>query len=124
MGGGVLAVVKDLFFTARIRETGRFTGTPVEFSHSVDELKSRVESGNVPGFVIVDLTTTGWDYDALFGLLESPGPRPSILGFTTHALARSTQRWHPRCDRVVTKETLTEELPDLLARGSAAPLDR
>jgi hypothetical protein len=116
--------VKDLFFTARIRETGRLAGTPVEFSHSVDELKSRLESRSVPGFVIVDLTNAGWDYDALFGLLESSSPRPAILGFTTHALARSTQRWHARCDRVVTKETLSQELPDLLARGPAVPPNR
>jgi hypothetical protein len=43
-----------------------------------------------------------------------------VLGFTTHVLARSTQPLHGRCTRVVTKETLTQELPDLLTRGVAA----
>jgi hypothetical protein len=37
-----------------------------------------------------------------------------VLAFTTHALARATQPWHSRCTRVVTKETLTQELPTLL----------
>ena len=43
-----------------------------------------------------------------------------MLGFTTHALARQTQPLHARCRRVVTKETLTQELPTLLREGVAA----
>ncbi len=120
MTEGVLAVVKDLFFVARIRETARLTGTPVEFCRSPEDLKTRLASGSAPGLVIVDLTTPGWDYEALFALLEAKAPRPPVLAFTTHALARTTQRWHARCDRVVTKETLTQELPNLLTQGVAA----
>ena len=47
-------------------------------------------------------------------------PRPPVLGFTTHALARETQPLHGRCTRVVTKETLTQELPELLKTGVPA----
>ena len=43
-----------------------------------------------------------------------------MLAFTTHVLARQTQPWHARCARVVTKETLTQELPALLRDGVAA----
>ena len=43
-----------------------------------------------------------------------------MLAFTTHALARETQPWHARCARVVTKETLTQELPALLRDGVSA----
>ncbi|MBI4561358.1 MAG: hypothetical protein HY724_04880 [Candidatus Rokubacteria bacterium] len=116
----VLAVVKDLFFVARVRETARLIGTPVEFCHSPEDLDTRLGSGIVPGLVLLDLTTPGWDYEALFGRVEAELPRPPILAFTTHALARSTQRWHSRCDRVVTKETLSGELPDILAHGVTA----
>lgn len=120
MAEGVLAIVKDLFFVARIRETARLAGVAVEFCRSPEEMKARADSGNALRLVILDLTTPGWDYEALFGLLEARAPRPPILAFTTHALARATQPWHGRCDRVVTKETLTQELPDLLAHGIAA----
>ena len=120
MTEGVLAVVKDLFFIARIRETARLTGTPVEFCRSPEELKTRLASGRPPGLVILDLTMPGWDYAGLFALLDAQTPRPPVVAFTTHALARSTQPWHPRCDRVVTKETFTQELPDLLTHGLAA----
>jgi hypothetical protein len=67
-----------------------------------------------PRLILIDLTA-GYDYERLFAALA--GARPPVLGFTTHALARQTQPWHPRCDRVVTKETLTQELPRLLKEG-------
>jgi hypothetical protein len=42
-----------------------------------------------------------------------------VLAFTTHGLAATTKPWHARCDRVVTKETLTAELPEMLTQGIA-----
>jgi hypothetical protein len=70
--------------------------------------------------VILDLTTNGWDYEAFFTVLEAAARHPPVLGFTTHALARATQPLHSRCARVVTKETLTQELPELLKSGVTA----
>jgi len=37
-----------------------------------------------------------------------------VLGWTTHVLWKTTKPLHDRCDRVVTREQLTEELPELL----------
>ncbi|MBI2153157.1 MAG: hypothetical protein HYW16_04155 [Candidatus Rokubacteria bacterium] len=115
----VLAVCKDLFFTSRIGQTGKLVGTPVAFVEHPDQLPSKLADAR-PDLVIVDLTTSGWDYGALFAALERREPRPSVLGFTTHVLAKTTQSWHGRCDRVVTKETLTQELADILAHGLTA----
>jgi hypothetical protein len=84
----VVAVVRDLFFVARIRETARLVGTPLAFARAPEELAA--------------------------------APDVPVLGFTTHALARATQPLHARCRRVVTKETLTQELPALLQHGLAA----
>jgi hypothetical protein len=118
-GGGasapVLAIVSDLFFVARIRETARLAGVPIEFAKTPDQVATSL--GRVPRLVLLDLTA-GYDYEQVFATLE--GARPPVLGFTTHALARQTQPWHPRCDRVVTKETLTQELPRLLKEGVTA----
>jgi hypothetical protein len=108
----VVAVVKDLFFVARIRETARLAGVPLVFARTPDEIKARLSES--PRFVLVDLTG-GFDYEAMFGALGEP--RPPVLAFTTHALAKQTQPWHARCDRVVTKETLTAELGTLLKEG-------
>lgn len=111
-------MVKDLFFVARIRETARLVGTPLVFARTPEELTAALE-GEPPALVIVDLTTNGWDYEAIFTALERV-PAAPVLGYTTHALARATEPLHTRCRRVMTKETLTQELPELLQRGLAA----
>ena len=111
----VLAVVSDLFFVARIRETGRLAGVRVEFARTPEQIETAL--GRRPRLVMIDLTA-GLDYERLFAALG--GARPPVLGYTTHALGRQTQPWHARCDRVVTKETLTQELPRLLKEGVTA----
>ena len=108
----VVAVVKDLFFVARIRETARLAGVPLTFARTPDEITAAL--AGAPRFVLLDLTA-GLDYQAI--LDAAAAARVPILGFTTHALARQTQPWHARCERVVTKETLTAELPALLREG-------
>ena len=113
-----VAVVKDLLFVARIKETARMVGTPLLFARTPEELKSAL--ADPADLVILDLTTSGWDYEAFFAALDGAAPRPPVLGFTTHVLARDTQPLHARCTRVVTKETLTQELPELLKSGVAA----
>ncbi len=115
-GGRVVAAVKDLFFVARIRETARLAGVPLDFARTPEALADALAAGGA-SLVLVDLTATGWDYDALFGALDGVAPRPAVLAFTTHALAGQTKPLHPRCDRVLTKETLTQELGDIL-RGA------
>ena len=114
----VVAVVRDLFFVARIRETARLVGTPLVFARTPEEIAAAL-APEPPALAIVDLTTNGWDYEALFAALAAT-PEVPVLGFTTHALARTTQPLHAHCRRVVTKETLTQELPGLLQHGLAA----
>jgi len=108
----VLAVVSDLFFVARIRETGRLAGVRVEFARTPEQVEAAL--ARLPRLVLVDLTA-GYDYERVFAALAAG--RSPVRGLTTHALGRQTQPWHSRCDRVVTKETLTQELPRLLKEG-------
>ncbi len=108
----MLAIVKDLFFVARIRETARLVGVPIRFARSPEELADALAAR--PRFALVDLTGA-FDYATIFAAVGQAGT--PVLGFTTHALARQTQPWHARCERVVTKETLTAELPALLREG-------
>jgi len=113
-----VAVVKDLFFVARIKETARMVGTPLVFARTPEDLRSSLAEPT--DLVILDLTTNGWDYEAFFAALQSVRPPVAVLGYTTHALARETEPLHGRCTRVVTKETLTQELPELLRSGVTA----
>jgi len=111
----VVAVVKDLFFVARIKETARLVGVPLSFARSPEELESALSVA--PRFVLLDLTGA-FDHDAI--LSTAAAHAVPVLAFTTHALARETQPWHARCARVVTKETLTRELASLLRDGVAS----
>jgi hypothetical protein len=111
-------VVKDLFFVARIRETAHLVGTPLDFARTPEEVAPALATA--ADLVILDLTTAGWDYEAILSAIASYGGGAPVLGFTTHALARQTQPLHARCERVVTKETLTQELPRILREGVAA----
>ena len=115
-GSRVVAVVRDLFFVARIRETARLAGVPLEFARTPEDLAKALTSR--PHFVLLDLTG-GFDYAQVFETVAAAGS-PPVLGFTTHVVARQTQPWHAQCGRVVTKETLTQELPALLRDGVAA----
>ncbi|HXG03018.1 MAG TPA: hypothetical protein VNO23_06385 [Candidatus Binatia bacterium] len=111
-GPTVLAIVRDLFLVARIRETARLTGVPLAVARSADEGEQGLAAR--PRLALLDLTAD-FDHDRILAAAASAGV--PVLGFTTHALARRTQPWHGRCARVVTKETLTAELPSLLSEG-------
>jgi len=109
--GPVVAVVTDLFFVARLRETARLAGVDLVFARTPEEAEARAAGAR---FFIVDLTASS-DHARVLAAARAAGA--PVLGFTTHALARRTQPWHAACARVVTKETLTAELPTLLREG-------
>src|SRR2546426_12628539 len=110
MKGGspeVLAVVKDLFFVARIRETARLAGVPLVIARTVDEVETSVDG---PRLLLLDLTG-GFAYARI-----SDPARPAgvpVLAFTPHALARRTHPCHARCAQMVTREQRAAELPPL-----------
>ena len=120
MPGRVIAVVKDLFFVARIRETARMVGAPLDFARTPDEIRAALATPPAPSMVLIDLTTPGCDYAQVFAALESAGGATPVLGYTTHVLAGQTKPLHERCTRVVTRETLTRDLGQILASGLAA----
>src|SRR5262249_5786557 len=99
MQARAVAVVKGLFFVARIREAARLVGAALVCARTPEELTAALA---VPaGLVIVDLTARDLDHAAVFRALEGAPSRPPVLGFTTHALARETQPLHRHCSRVV-----------------------
>ena len=112
----VVAVVKDLFFGSRIRETARVVAVPIEVVKTPEALETAL--ARPIRLAIVDLTA-GFDYERIFGALRAH--EVPAVGFTTHVLASETRPWHARCARAVTKETLTRELATFL-RDGVSPL--
>lgn len=114
----VIAHVRDLLFSSRIAETARRLGYPFQAARSLDDLRAALAGR--PGLVMLDLTADGLDLDAALREIEAAGHPAPVLGWTTHVLWKTTKPLHDRCDRVVTRETLTAELPELLRLYVAA----
>jgi uncharacterized ferritin-like protein (DUF455 family) len=108
----VVAHVGDLLFSSRIGETSRRLGYGFRAARSVAELRAALAGR--PALVMLDLTASGLDPDAALREIDAAGRPAPVLAWTTHVLWKTTKPFHDRCDRVVTREKLTEELPDLL----------
>jgi hypothetical protein len=108
----VVALVRDLLFSSRIRETARRLGYPFRVARTLPEFQAALAAA--PGLVMIDLSATGLDLAAALAAVDTAGRPAPVLGWTTHVLWKTTKPFHARCDRVVTRETLTEELPELL----------
>jgi CheY-like chemotaxis protein len=111
----ILALVTDLFFTLKIGDTAKSVGSPIQFVGSAEEFLDSFRKTR-PALVIADLTLDGVDVAALFGALAADAHQVSvpILGYTTHADWKRTGPLHDRCTKVVTKDTLSRSLAELM----------
>jgi DNA-binding NarL/FixJ family response regulator len=111
----ILALVTDLFFTLKIGDTAKSVGVPIQFAASAEEFFDGFRRTR-PALVIADLTLGGVDLAALFEQLAADAHRVTvpILGYTTHADWKRTGPLHDRCTKVVTKDTLSRRLAELM----------
>ena len=111
----ILALVTDLFFTLKIGDTAKSVGWPIQFAASAEEFLDSFRRTR-PALIIVDLTLDGVDMAALFEGLTADVHQVTvpILGYTTHADWKRTGPLHDRCAKVVTKDTLSRRLAELM----------
>jgi CheY-like chemotaxis protein len=111
----ILALVTDLFFTLKIGDTAKSVGLPIQFAGSAEEFLESFQKTR-PALVIADLTLNGIDVAALFEELAADAHQVTvpILGYTTHADWKRTGPLHDRCTKVVTKDTLSRSLAELM----------
>jgi CheY-like chemotaxis protein len=114
----VLAVVQDLFFSARIRETARQLGLACETLRDPAALVERA-AATAPRTIIVDMSAKLGDPAAAVRALRAD-PRTRglyVVGYLFDAqdelirVARAAG-----CDKVLSRGGLTAKLPDLLTR--------
>jgi hypothetical protein len=109
----VVAHAPDLLFSSRIGETARRLGYGFRAARTLDDLRAALAER--PALVMLDLGSRAVDPEAALGAIEAAGGPAPVVAWTTHVLWKETKRFHPRCDRVVTRETLTQRLPELLS---------
>ena len=116
---GAVALTRDLLFGSRIRETARQLGIAVRMARDPAELRDALRAR--PGLLLVDLAAGSPDeLSAAFAAAADAVPAPRVLAWTSHVQWKATRPLHDRADRVLTREALTAELPELL-RAHAAP---
>ena len=109
----VLAVVEDLFFTARISETARLAGLAVDFITDEQSLLNRAADN--PPLIILDLNAASLQPLSLIPKLKAAGSQARILGFLSHV---QTGLWKQAqeagCDLVLPRSSFTKNLHQIL----------
>ena len=119
----IFAFVEDLFFLAKIQETGRKMNVKVEFVKTEKELADRIKSNGEekPSLIIFDLNNANAKPLTLIPKLKSKLKKgTSIIGFLSHVQGDLKQKAHEiGCDMVLPRSAFSQNLPQLLRRHGA-----
>ena len=115
MAAKILAVVDDIFFLAKIQQTGRQLGVKVE-PLAPDALQDRLARDEAQA-ILLDLNhRSGKAIAALQALKNNPATHVvPVIAFLSHVqtdLAQSARA--AGCDRVMARSAFSQQLPGLL----------
>jgi len=120
----IFAFVEDLFFLAKIQETGRKMNVKVEFVKTEKDLTDRLSNNGdgKPSLIIFDLNNANAKPLTLIPKLKSKLKKgTSIIGFLSHVQGDLKQKAHEvGCDMVLPRSAFSQNLPQLLRRHGAA----
>ena len=120
----IFAFVEDLFFLAKIQETGRKMNVKVEFVKTEKDLTERLkENGEEkPSLIIFDLNNASVKPLTLIPKLKTKLKKgTSIIGFLSHVQGDLKQKAHEvGCDMVLPRSAFSQNLPQLLRRHGAS----
>ena len=112
----VLAIVPDIFFSAKINETAKHVGATVEFARSAAELLGK--TSDPAALIVLDLNAAGMDtvsivakLKALPALADTP-----CVGFVRHEMSELIAAARQAgCDQVLSRNAFSKSLPQILA---------
>jgi len=115
----VVYLVRDLFFAARIRDTAGHLGLETASAADAEGLHAAARGA---ALVILDLRLPD-SLRALDLLAADPATaRVPSIGFIDHEQVETMRAATDRgCARVLSKRKFSQDLPELLASGPAAP---
>jgi DNA-binding response OmpR family regulator len=110
----VLALVSDLFFSAKIRETAHQLGVPCEILRDAARFASRAgEAG--PSLVIVDMNVRGADPGGGIRAVRAGSAAVPIIAFFAHTDVELHQAAiDAGCTEILTRGQFSKRLPDLV----------
>jgi len=114
----VVALVDDLFFVARIRETARLVGVELETVGTAEALIATVKRSPA-SLVIVDLNAKAGGVEAIEQVRKENGTLP-IMAFLSHVQVELAERARAAgCEEVMPRSKFTKELASILARATS-----
>ncbi|HMD84802.1 MAG TPA: response regulator [Terriglobia bacterium] len=115
MASTIVALVEDLFFLTKIRETARALGLTVVMGDPRRDPAAIAEAQ--PQAIILDLNSQGVPaIDWIRALKADPSTRPiRIVGFASHVQEQLISAARAAgCDSVMARSAFTQQLPVLL----------
>jgi CheY-like chemotaxis protein len=118
---GVVAIVDDLFFGAKLQETARHLEIPLVLLRAALDVPATVRQCR-PALLIVDLQSeTCAPLEVIRGIKTDPDLRATpVLGFVSHVRDDlKTAAVDAGCDEVLPRSAFSARLPDILRRWTA-----
>jgi CheY-like chemotaxis protein len=118
----VVAVMSDLFFSAKVRDEARKLGMITVIVKDQAEALDHIKSG--AAVAILDLNCASSDPLGLIAKIKSDPETAGvgIIGFVSHVQTDLRQKASDcGCDRVVARSVFARDLPELLKRFAPAP---
>ena len=112
----VVAVVGDLIFRSRIRQTAEALGVPLTVAADEAALRKALD-GDPVGLVVVDLAVGSIDPAAAIALARAHGAERTIA-FVSHVDEESKRRAaEAGCEEILPRSAFTRDLPRILRGG-------
>lgn len=117
----VLAVVSDLFFSAKINEAAKRAGVTLQYVTTEHDLLEKAQSN--PALIILDLNFDAAHPLDLIGKLKGNASlrHISLLGYLSHVQTElKTKAQEAGCDEVMPRSAFSLNLTQILQRHSGA----
>lgn len=112
---GVVALVDDIFFQAKLVETARQLGVDLRVCAKADAFASELAKAE-PELAIIDLNARADVLDAI-ARVKSVGNSTALIGFLSHVQTELAQQAREAgCTEVMPRSKLTRELATILGR--------
>lgn len=121
----IFAFIEDLFFLAKIQETGRKLNVKVEFVKTDKDILDRLSNGNgngeKPSLIIFDLNNlAAKPLQTIPKLKKELKKGTTIIGFVSHVQGDlKLKAMEAGCDMVIPRSAFSQNLPNLLRRHGA-----
>src|ERR1700744_1065761 len=118
----ILAVMTDLFFSAKIHDMAKKFGMPVEFLKDKSVVLEKVKEK--PSLVIFDLNYDAAQPIEIIRTMKSDPEtkRVGTIGFISHVQTdKKMEAQESGCDMVVARSVFAQNLPMIFKRHATAP---